>query len=44
MAALKGMVVFRYFDRYKEEVTEEDVRKLPYDDLVHIVVEFKFKE
>lgn len=43
MAALKGMVIFKYFDTYNEEVTEEDVRKLQYDDLVRIVVEFKFK-
>lgn len=42
MEALKGMVMFKYFDRYNEEVTEEDVRKLQYDDLVRIVVEFKF--
>ena len=44
MRALKGMVIFKYFDRYNEEVSEEDVRKLQYDDLVRIVVEFKFKE
>ena len=41
--ALKGMVGFKYFNEYNEEVTEEAVRKLQYDDLVRIVVEFKFK-
>lgn len=41
--ALKGMVSFKYFNEYNEEVREEEVRKLQYDDLIRIVVQFKFR-
>ncbi len=43
IGALKNMVTFRYFNEYKEELTEREVRNLEFDDMVRIIAHFRFK-
>ena len=40
IASLKGMVTLKYYNQRKEELTEQEVRVLEYDDMVKVVAHF----
>ncbi len=40
--SISGMVSFRFYDEYNEELSESEVKKLPYDDFARVLVQFKF--
>ena len=42
ITALKGVVKLKYYNQRKEELTEQEVRDLEYDDMVRVVAHFEW--